>query len=69
MNIFNVRLKELVQEKGKTQLEIAKELQLSKNQLHYWIKGKAEPSIDQLIKLADYFNVCIDYLIGRQDYM
>lgn len=68
MSRFKIRLKELIKENGITQTQITKELLLSKNQIHYWIKGRCEPSIDDLIKLANYLNVCIDYLVGRKDY-
>lgn len=68
MNRFKDRFNELIEEKQVKQVQLQKELHLSKNQVHYWIKGKAEPSIDDLINIANYFNVCIDYIVGRQDW-
>lgn len=68
MNKFSIRLKELINESGISQMELAKKMNISKNQIHYWKIGKAEPSIDYLILLANYFGVCIDYLVGRQDW-
>ena len=55
----------LISEKQVTQADIQKELNFSKNQIHYWIKGKAEPSIDDLISLANYFDITLDELVGR----
>lgn len=68
MNKFKDRLNELMQEKRVTQSDLRKQLNLSKNQIHYWTKGKAEPSLDDLIAIADFFGVCTDYLLGRQDW-
>ena len=68
MNKFKDRLNELMQEKRVTQSDLRKQLNLSKNQIHYWAKGKAEPSLDDLIAIADFFGVCTDYLLGRQDW-
>ena len=68
MNKFKERFSELLKENNINQTQIQKALNLSKNQVHYWIKGKAEPSLDNLIEIANYFNVCSDYLIGRQDW-
>ena len=65
---FSTRLKELITESNKTQKEIAKILKLSQNQIYYYIKGTAQPSIETLIEIANYFNVTIDYLVGRTNY-
>ena len=56
----------LIREKQVTQADIQKELNFSKNQIHYWLKGQAEPSIDDLISLADYFDITLDELVGRE---
>lgn len=68
MNKFKERFTELIQENGIKQAELSRQLNLSKNQIHYWLKGKAEPSLNDLITIADYFGVCTDYLLGRQDW-
>ena len=46
---------------------IAKELKLNEKSLGNWVTGRNEPTITTLKILADYFEVCADYLIGRQD--
>lgn len=51
---------------NKTQKEIAKELGLSPQTLNNYVNGKTEPSIETLCKLADYYHVTLDYLVGRQ---
>ncbi len=65
MNNFSKNLEILIAENQIKQSKVQKELNLSKNQIHYWIKGKAEPSIDDLITLADYFDISLDELVGR----
>jgi len=47
------------------QAELAADLKISQSTLSYWERGDFEPDNKSLIKLADYFNVTIDYLLGR----
>lgn len=47
--------------------KLTKDLNLSNSAITDWKKGKAKPSVDALIKIADYFNVSTDYLLGRAD--
>lgn len=64
---FRLRLKELRKEKDFSQLQIAKQLNMSKMAISHWEKGNSEPSIEQLKKLASLFDVSIDYLVGCCD--
>lgn len=59
-NFLNLRL-----QKNSTQVEIAKLLNMSQGSYRKYETGETEPSIEKLIKLADYYNVSIDYLVGR----
>ena len=62
-----MRLKDLRKEKKITQLQLAMELNMSQNTISRYETGEREPGINELISLADYFNVSIDYLLGRTD--
>lgn len=62
-----MRLKELRKEKGISQLKLAMELNTNQNTISRYETGEREPGINELISLADYFNVSIDYLLGRTD--
>ena len=62
-----MRLQELRKKKGITQLRLATELNTTQNTISRYETGEHEPGIAELIKLADYFNVSVDYLIGRTD--
>lgn len=64
MSLFD-RIKNLAQKRGKTVQEVAIELGFSENVFYYW--KKASPSTDKLQKVADYFNVSTDYLLGREE--
>ena len=57
--------KELREKKGFTQEQLASILNLSKNAISHYEKNINAPSIETLQRLADVFDVSIDYLIGR----
>ena len=65
---FREVLKELRQEKGLSQQELGKILNVSKMCVSHWEKGNSEPSIAQLKMLADIFSVSVDYLIGYKNF-
>ena len=61
-----MKLLELRKQHNKTQQELAEYLNTKHQTYGAYEKGINEPSIKTLIKLADYYNVSIDYLVGRQ---
>lgn len=65
---FKERLKELRTERNITQQELGKLVNMSKMAISHWEKGHSEPSISQLIILSNYFEVSVDYLIGKNDF-
>lgn len=62
-----MRLKELRKKKGVSQLRMATDLNTTQNTISRYETGEREPGIDELIKIADYFNVSVDFLIGRTE--
>lgn len=50
-----------------TQNEFAKMFNITKRSLQYYESGDREPKLDKLIEIADYFDVSLDYLVGRSD--
>ena len=62
-----VRLKELRKKKGISQLRLATDLNTTQNTISRYETGEREPGIDELIKIADYFNVSVDYLLARTE--
>lgn len=61
------RLEELRKEKDLLQKDVASAVNHSITCISDWERGKREPSIDDLIRLADFFGVSIDYLVGREE--
>lgn len=62
---FNKRLKDLRLEMGLTQSALAQEIGATQRQISFWESGQIEPNIFWLIKIADFFDIQIDYLVGR----
>ena len=60
------KLKELREERKLYQAEIATLLGISQGTYSNWENGKTEPDIKNLNKLADFYNVTVDYLIGYE---
>ena len=68
MVLFKDRLKELRIEKKISQADLGKLVNMSKMAVSHWESGHSEPSISQLIVLAQYFEVSVDYLIGKTNF-
>ena len=67
MNRFADRLKELRAEKQVGQVELANAINVSKGTISLWENGLREPKLSNLIALATFFNVTIDFLAGLED--
>ena len=65
--MFVARLKELRKEQGVTQMDVAIGIHAQVRVYQYYESGEKKPGFDSLIALADFFNVSIDYLVGRTD--
>lgn len=62
-----IRLKELRKSRNITQLKLALDLNMNQNTISRYENGEREAGYSELIMLADYFGVSIDYLLGRTD--
>ena len=62
-----MRLKELRESKGISQIKLAMDLSINQNSISRYETGAREADYETLIKLADYFDVSIDYLLERTD--
>ncbi|MDE7083372.1 MAG: helix-turn-helix domain-containing protein [Clostridia bacterium] len=67
MEKFFERLKELRQEKGLSQTQLAKETGISKSAIGFWETGDRIPNAQAVVVLAKYFGVSADYLLGLED--
>lgn len=64
---FKDRLKELRKAKGLSQVVLAERLGLSKSTIGAYETGDITPSLDALNMIADFFNVDMDYLLGKEE--
>lgn len=62
-----MRIKELRKSRHITQLKMALDLNMTQNTISRYESGEREPGIVELMRIADYFHVSIDYLVGRTD--
>lgn len=68
MNNFHYRLKELRRESNKSLKQLSEETGISFRTIQsYELQDRTPAVIDILIALADYFDVTLDYLVGRSD--
>lgn len=64
--MFGKRLQELRKEHGLKQKDFAQTIGYSQSQISQWETGVNEPTASALIKIADYFDISVDYLLGRE---
>lgn len=62
---FPTQLRNLMDTKGETQEGLAKAVGKTRQTVSQYVNGISEPGYDTLVKIADYFDVSIDYLLGR----
>ena len=67
LSIFSERLANLRSTKNLPQDVVAKELDIGVRAYQYYEHGEREPKLSTLIRMADYFEVSLDYLTGRTD--
>lgn len=63
---FKESLFELRKERGIGQVELARTIGVSKGIVSLWENGKREPTLSNLLALSDFFQVSLDYLVGRR---
>ena len=63
--MFSEQLRKLRRENGLTQNELSKQLNVSNGTIAMWETNKRQPDLDMLSRIALFFNVSIDYLMGR----
>jgi len=64
---FSDRLKTLRQERKVSQKDLSDLIGVTPRAWRFYESGDREPNITSLIALADFFDVSIDYLVGRSD--
>ena len=57
----------LMEQKNINAFKLSKEIGVSSGLVSQWKKGLQKPSLDVVVKIADYLDVSVDYLLGRTD--
>lgn len=64
---FSERILQLRAQRGLLQKDIASASGVSLRNYQYYEKDQREPTLSVLLRLADFFDVSLDYLVGRSD--
>ena len=64
---FGERLRELRKEAGLGQITLAEKLGVGKSVISLWELNKCEPTLSNLISIARFFDVSLDWLAGLED--
>ena len=65
LECFSIRLKEMMKSENLSKRAFAAKIGAQRKSLLNWLNGMYYPRYDALIKIADYFKVSIDFLVGR----
>lgn len=67
MTTFGEHLKQIRKAKGFTQKDVATAIEITERNYQCYESGSKKPGFDSLIALADFFDISLDYLVGRSD--
>ena len=65
--MFTERFNELLKRRGINAVTLAKEIGVPKSIVYEWRSGVRDPSLENMLRVADYFGVSLEYLTGRED--
>ena len=65
--MFTERFNELLKSRSINAVTLAKELGVPKSIVYEWKSGVRDPSLENMLRIADYFGVSLEYLTGRED--
>lgn len=63
---FCGQLRKCLDESGKTEYRLQQDLGISTSLTYRWLAGKATPTVESLVKLANYFGCSVDFILGRE---
>ena len=66
--LVSERARLLRKEAGLSQTQLAQKLGITQRKLSYLESGQSEPDMETLCRMADFFDVTTDYLLGRTEY-
>lgn len=63
--MLNERIRQLREARGMTQVELARQLSVTKQSVSNWENNNIQPSVEMAVAIADFFGVTLDDLLGR----
>ena len=67
MKIFGERIRALRESMNYSQVKFAETFGIGQSSVVRYEKGEASPALELLVKIADYYDVSLDYILGRTD--
>ena len=67
IDIFVIRLHELMRLESLSIADLSRRVNIPRTTINCWLIKTRLPKVDAIVRLADYFNVSTDYLLGRDD--
>ena len=67
MKVFGERIRSLRESMNYSQVKFAETFGIGQSSVVRYEKGEASPSLELLVKIADYYDVSLDYVLGRTD--
>ena len=65
--MFTERFNELLRSRGINAVTLAREIGVPRSIVYEWRSGVRDPSLENMLRVADYFGVSLEYLTGRED--
>ena len=65
---FSIQFKKLIKHFGVSRYKFQKTTNIAKSIMYYWETGTNQPSIENLIKIADKYNCSLDFILGRVEF-
>lgn len=65
--MLNERIRQLREARGMTQVELARQLSVTKQSVSNWENNNIQPSVEMAVSIADFFGVTLDDLLGRSN--
>lgn len=66
MSKLSETLSDLISDSGLNLKETAEKIGIPASGLTYYVSGEREPTVDTILKIADYYNCSVDFLLGRE---
>jgi len=63
--VFTIRIKAIREELGLSQIQVSKDTEIAQSDISKYETGKLEPDLEKLGKLANYYEVSVDWLLGN----